>query len=114
MPYIDVKVSVSLSAQQREAVKADLGKAIAIIPGKAEQYLMVNLDGDCNLYYQGNQSAPTAFAEVKLLGAAGREVYTRMTEAVCELFNRELGIPPERTYVVYTEYTHWGCNGTNF
>ncbi|GHT68665.1 hypothetical protein FACS1894110_16760 [Spirochaetia bacterium] len=36
MPYIAINTSVALSPAQREKVKAELGRLISIIPGKAE------------------------------------------------------------------------------
>ena len=36
MPFIDVKVSCPLERAQELSLKAELGKAIALIPGKSE------------------------------------------------------------------------------
>ena len=37
-----------------------------------------------------------------------------MTAAVCELIEKECGIPSDRVYIKYTEYDKWGWNGSNF
>jgi hypothetical protein len=36
------KVSVPLSKEKEESIKKKLGEAIALIPGKSEQWLMVS------------------------------------------------------------------------
>ena len=41
MPFINSKVSVSMSKEKKDAVKAKLGQAISLVPGKSENWLMV-------------------------------------------------------------------------
>ncbi len=43
MPYIDVKMTKKLELNQIEALKSELGKAIALFPGKTESWLMCNI-----------------------------------------------------------------------
>jgi len=50
MPFIDVKLSESLETEKIESVKTELGKAIPLLPGKSENYLMVNIEPECHLY----------------------------------------------------------------
>lgn len=114
MPYIDAKLSVSLTQQKGETIKQKLGKAIECIPGKSEQWLMVQLEGDCRLYFQGTDSQPSAMVEVKIFGKAADSAYDAMTAAVTEILSGELSIPAERIYVKYEECSHWGWNGSNF
>ena len=114
MPYISVKVTEDINPQAEKAIKEGLGKAIAIIPGKNESWLMLDIASNCKMYFKGDNSKPCAFAEVKLLGAGTKESYSNMTGALCELFEKVLGIPKDRTYVKYEECTHWGWNGSNF
>ena len=108
MPFIQSKVSVSLTDTQKENIKSKLGKAISLIPGKSEQWLMVEIKDNCCLYFQGNQDAPTAFV---------RESYTwedAFPNEICNILNTELSIPKNRIYVKYEEVANWGWNGGNF
>lgn len=114
MPYIQSKVSISLTDAQKENIKSKLGKAISLIPGKSEQWLMVELKDNCCLYFQGNQDAPTAFVEVKIFGKASSQVYDSLTNEICNILNSELSIPKNRIYVKYEEVANWGWNGGNF
>ncbi len=114
MPFIDLKVSVALTTAQEDSVKQKLGKAISLIPGKSETWLMLNIQPECHLYFQGTNGEPTAMAEVKLLGSSSPSAYQKMTAEVTKILNSELGIPQNRVFVKYEEAQHWGWNGNNF
>ena len=53
MPFIDSKISVSVSQEKREAIKTKLGQAISVL-GKGESFLMVGFDDNYDLYFAGN------------------------------------------------------------
>ena len=48
MPYIDSKVTVKISMQQKEEIKSELGKLIETL-NKSETYLMVSIEDSCDL-----------------------------------------------------------------
>lgn len=114
MPFINSKVSTKMSDTQKETVKSMLGDAISLIPGKSENWLMVGFEDNYDLYFQGNQNAPTAMIEVKIFGSAKPENYDALTARICDIFNTELSIPKDRIYVKYEESHLWGWNGSNF
>ena len=114
MPFINSKVSVPMSDENKETIKSKLGEAISIIPGKTESWLMIGFEDNYDLYFQGNQSAPTAYVEVKVFGTMSDETAEKMTSAICGLYESELGIPANRIYVKYEEVSKWGWNGNNF
>ncbi|MCI8781084.1 MAG: hypothetical protein HFH70_10450 [Lachnospiraceae bacterium] len=114
MPFINSKVSVAMSKEKKDAVKAKLGEAISLIPGKSENWLMVGFEDLYDLYFQGNQDGETAFVEVKVFGSASPDVFSKMTGAICDIYQEELGIPQNRIYVKYEEVKNWGWNGSNF
>lgn len=114
MPFINSKVTVKLNKSQKESLKAQLGQAIACIPGKSESWLMVGIEDEYCLYFQGNQNAPAAFVEVKIYGHASAKDFDKMTGKLCEIYEKELGIPKNRIYVTYEEVENWGWNGGNF
>ena len=53
MPMIEAKVTMKLTAEKRDILKAEFGKAISII-GKPESYLMIHLVDAQDLYFGGN------------------------------------------------------------
>ena len=114
MPFINSKVSVPMTKEQKENIKTKLGEAISIIPGKSENWLMVGFEDSYELYFKGNQEEPTAFVEVKVYGGASASAYNQMTEAISTILSKEIGIPQSRIYIEYQETAHWGWNGANF
>lgn len=114
MPFINSKVSVSMTQEKKERIKQRLGEIISLIPGKSENWLMVGFEDSYDLYFKGNKDDETAFIEVKVYGGAAPEVFDKMTAAICGIFQEELGIPENRIYVKYEEVEHWGWNGANF
>ena len=56
MPFININTNVSVSKEQEVAVKTRLGKAIELIPGKSESWLMVGFEGEHPLYFRGSDS----------------------------------------------------------
>ena len=112
MPFINVKTNASLSIEQEKEIKAKLGETVTLLPGKTENWLMVNIEDDSHLYFRGSSDTVNAIAEVKLFGAASAEDYEKMTEAVCGILKESAGA--EEVYVKYEEVRYWGYNGSNF
>ena len=113
MPFIEAKTSASITTAQMESIKQKLSKAISVIPGKSESVLMLNIVGDCHLYFAGTNSEPAAMVEVKVFGSSAPSAYQKMTEEVTKVLNSELGIPAGRIFVKYEEAKYWGWNGNN-
>ena len=114
MPFIGSKVTVNISKKKEEIIKAKLGKAISLIKGKQEQFLMVGFEEKYNLYFAGEKLEKGAFIEIKIFGSASKEEYDNLTAEVCNIFNEELEIPKDKIYVKYEEISNWGWNGVNF
>ena len=114
MPYIITRTTKKIAPHQLETIKQKLGKAIEIFPGKTEDWLMVDFDDECKIFFKGNNDADSAYVEVKIFGTAAGKYFDMMTEAVCEILNEVLSIPKERIYVKYEEVSNWGWNSANF
>lgn len=113
MPFIDARFSTPVDKAKEEVIKSRLGKTMSLI-GKSEAYLMVQIQGDCNLYFKGNKDDNSAFFEVKLLGKASKENYESVTKALCEIATEELAIPGDRIYVKFEEVEYWGFDSFMF
>lgn len=114
MPFIGSKVSVKISKEKEEIIKERLGKAIGLIPGKTESFLMLGFEDEYSLYFAGEKLEKGAFIEVKIFGKANKESYDKLTAEICNIYEEELGIPQHRIYVKYEEVSNWGWNGRNF
>ena len=58
MPFIHMMTNVSVSEAAEKAMKEAFGKAISIIPGKSEQWLMADIEGEHRLYLAGAGNRP--------------------------------------------------------
>ena len=114
MPCIEMKVNIPVTEEKERAVKTELGKSIAILPGKSEQWLMVTVEPETTIYFQGKKDSPLAFVAVSIYGKAAGGEYDRLTGEICRICQEILGIRPENVYVKYEEIQYWGWNGRNF
>ena len=113
MPYIDSKITVGLTDEKKENIKSALGKAITAL-NKTENFLMVGICDNYDLWMGGEKLEKGAYVEVSLLGNASKEAYTKLTAIICDIYEKELGIPGNSVYVTYHPITDWGWNGSNF
>ena len=54
MPFIDSRITVKVSDQQKEEIKAELEKLITTL-NKSETYLMVGIEDACDLWLGGRK-----------------------------------------------------------
>lgn len=114
MPYIETTASVAIPGRKEQIIKERMGRAIELLPGKTEGWLMLAFHGDTPMYFKGDNNEPCAICQVKLFGAAGEEDYAALTEALTDILREELEIASDRIYVTYQEIGVWGWNGGNF
>lgn len=113
MPCIQIKTSVSIASEKENNIKSRLGKAIEVIPGKSENWLMVTVSGDEHVWFKGTNK-PAAFVDVSVYGREDARAFNALTAEICDILNDELNIPADRIYVKYSATAHWGWNGGNF
>ncbi len=113
MPFIDAKLSVSLSESEKEELKDAFGRLITTL-NKSEAYLMVSIDDAKDLWLGGRKLEKGAYISVSLYGAAPSDLYSKMTCQICDLLNEKLDIPGNAVYVTYHPVDDWGWNGRNF
>ena len=114
MPFIDSKVSVKTTSEQRKELKERLGQAIALIPGKSESWLMIDLADEQDMYFRGDGQEPTAFIAVNIYGDPNRSAFEKMTAELTKIYGEVLGISPDHMYIKYAASHDWGWNGSNF
>lgn len=113
MPFINTKTNVKVTDEQRLNLEKKLGKAIELIPGKTEAWLMLAFEGETPMSFKGTED-PLAFVEIKIFGTTTKEAYAAMTKETTTILSEELGIAAERIYINYEECYLWGWNGKNF
>ncbi len=112
MPYIETKTNVKITAESEARIRVALGKAIELIRGKSERWLMLSFADNVRMSFQGDTN-PTAIIEVKIYGSATDGEYSALTAKITEIISAELGIAPSRIYVKYEETDVWGWSGSN-
>ncbi len=113
MPFIDSKLTMAVSQQQRENIKSEMGRIVSIL-NKPESFLMVGIEDNYDLYMGGKKLDKGAYVSVSLFGEASSAAYEKMTGEICKIYEKELGIPGNAVYVTYHGVNDWGWNGKNF
>lgn len=114
MPLLRIQTNQAVAADRRSALLPALTDTVAELLAKPPGYVQVVLETEVPMAF-GGTTEPTALAELRSLGlpdAAPKAISARL----CELFQEELGVPPDRTFVVCADHprTHWGWNGGVF
>lgn len=112
MPFIDCKLNVDITPAQETALKEEFGKAISLIPGKSESWLMVNIQPSCALYFRGSKTTPTAMVNVSVYGNPNPGAFDKLTARINSILSDTADI--EESYVSYSTTPYWGYNGSNF
>lgn len=111
MPYIAVSTSKSLSDEQKNALSAALGDKIALLPGKSEARLMVDITDGHTMYFAG-AARELAFLDVRCFGTAEFAYKKQFTEAAFQAVQQVTGLPEDGIYLTYSEFDHWGTLGS--
>ena len=114
MPFISTKTNKTLTKENEMRLKEAFGKAIELLPGKTEKWLMLSFEGGLSMAFHGDAKSDMAFLTVALVGKAAPEAYAALTARICEILGKELSIAPDMIYVKYEEVDHWGWNNINF
>lgn len=116
MPVIHTYASTPIPEATRDSLKATYGQAIALVPGKSEQWLMCIFDENVPTYHAGTDAQPAAYVTVDVFAreSVDRSVWEKMTPVICDALQRELDIDPTRIYIKYGESSNFGWNGMNF
>lgn len=114
MPMISVKTNTPISEDDELELKELLGKAIEILPGKTENWLMLSFEANQRLWFRGDNSKPLAYVEVSALGSISPADAEKLTAEICDILKTVHGIDGSGVYVKYEETDKWGYNSTNF
>ena len=114
MPFIISRVNIAVTDEQEEKIKAALGRAIELVPGKTEEYLMIVFENNSHIWLRGNNSEPYAYIEAKIFGNENHNGYNALSMEIAKIYNSILKIAPENIYVMYEDIKTWGVRGFTF
>ena len=110
MPFIQIHTSITISPEQEEQITAEAGKAIAYIPGKQADSLMLIFDDHCRIHL-GRCTEPLAYVEASLFGNEDHHGYDLFSAAVTSILEDVLHIPAEHIYIRYDDISAWSYAG---
>ncbi len=108
MPFIVSRVNVPVSEDQELALKTRLGKAIELVPGKSEEYLLLGFENNSHLYLRGDNSRPMAYLTAGIFGNESHTGYPAFTAEAAKIYYDVLGIAPEDFYIRFDDISAWG------
>lgn len=114
MPFIHTKVNCPLPKETEEKIASELGAAISLLPGKSEQWLMLQFEENCRLYFRGGKEEKIAFVNVKVYGDLDAAGCDRLTGRITAVLQGALAISPDHIYIAYEKTDTWGWSGENF
>lgn len=111
MPFIKIHTSCPISSEQELQIKTIIGKAIELVPGKTEKYLLLKFESDCHLWLRGKCDEPIAYIEAAIFGNEGHFGYEAFTKEVTRVLADVLQIPPDNIYIRYDDISSWTVRG---
>jgi hypothetical protein len=110
MPFIRFSTNKKLSTAQNMALKQESGQLIELLPEKTERALMLHIEDDQVMYYQGNDDE-TMYIDMRLFGHASRKDKEKFAKSLMESVEKITGIPSDHQYLTISEYDQWGMQG---
>lgn len=111
MPFIKAKTSCPISKAQEKELKARMGKAIALVPGKSEEYLLLEFQDNCRLWLRGDNTEPIAYIEAAVFANEPHYGYDAFAAEATDIFSSVLKIKPTNIYIKYEDIGAWGVQG---
>lgn len=116
MPLIRVQTSISAPDKTDiDALLQSLSSTLAQQLGKPESYVMTAFQPDMAMTFAGT-SDPACLIEIKSVGTMGGSKTKSMSQTFCQMVEKTLGIPQNRTYIDFVDSpgAMWGWNGATF
>ncbi len=114
MPYVSIQTNAEPDESKQARLLQDVSSRLARELAKPESYVMVAMRPQADMLFGGSR-ADCAFVELKSIGLPHTQT-TALAKLICELMQQHLGVPPERTYVEFSdaERALWGWNSGTF
>ena len=114
MPFIISKVNIPINAAQEIKLKTRLGKAIELLPGLSEKYLLAGFESDCRFYLRGKNDEAIAYIEVSVFGNENHLGYENFSAAITKIFVDVLNVPPMNIYIKFNDIAAWSVGSVYF
>ena len=111
MPYLSMRVSRKLNEEERKTLEEEAGRLIALLPGKSEEGLMVDIDDGAGMRFRGVSGADCMYVDVRMYLASPHESKVKLADALLEAIRATTGIGADDVYMTFSEYPHWVVRG---
>lgn len=111
MPFIKVKTSCPITEKQEAAIKSRIGKAIELVPGKSEAYLLLEFEDNCRLWLRGHNDEPIAYIEAAVFASESHCGHNALTSELTKIFEEILNLQKDHIYIKYEDIIAWGVQG---
>ena len=113
MPYIATTTSVKITTESEKELSCAYAEILERVAGKSREWLMLSFKDEERMSFRG-ESASVAILEVSFLGQFTEAQYDALTDELCAVASKTLGVPKNRIYIKYSPTETWGYNGFNF
>lgn len=111
MPFVTIQTGAALSEQAKRELAAELGRLIAVIPGKHSGNLMLAIHDNVFMAYSDKDGKKCLNMNVQLYKPAGKADKDKLVEQCTALFGRVCDTPPDCVYFNIIELDNWGVGG---
>lgn len=111
MPFIILKTNQTIDDAMATDIKTALGKFIEYVPGKSEQYLLIEIQDDCRIYLRGTKAEPVVYVTASIFGNESHVGYNMFTSAITQVIQNVLHVSPNNIYIKYDDISVWGVAG---
>lgn len=114
MPFVSCMLTRPASEAQCDTLKVAITGAMDGIAGKGEQYLMVAVQPDVTLFFQGDIVNASAYLDVRYVGQFPRNVKERLAESLSDAVADIMSVAKNRVYVSFSAVAadDWAHNGS--
>jgi phenylpyruvate tautomerase PptA (4-oxalocrotonate tautomerase family) len=114
MPYLKLRTNQSCNKEQTAELLSEFSQLLAKETGKPERYIMVELEGDRDMIFSGN-NGPLAYVECKSIGLSSDQAKS-LSASISQILETRLQITAERVYIEFSNCPadYWGWNGSTF
>ncbi|MCR5260712.1 MAG: hypothetical protein K6C94_02620 [Candidatus Gastranaerophilales bacterium] len=114
MPFIQVKLSVNMTEEQKNDLNNNFLNIISNNTGKPKAFIMTNIEDNQTIYMSNEKIDKSAYISVSLLGNISKQTCSVITKEICDLLKKNFDIDGRFVYVSYHPVELWGWNGQMF
>ena len=114
MPLLSIDTNIAMDSAEAKDFIQSASKVVAEMLSKPERYVMVKLENNPHMLFDGNDE-PLVYAELKSLGLP--ETQTKEFSAqLMEFLSTKTGVAADRVYIEFAnaERHMWGWNASTF